>query len=588
MTPYSYHYDKNELESAFELDDDDSIFSRTSLDHHLSQHQHKRTSHNLDQDDNDDDDDALSLLSDHDEQTLLPSARHSNRSTASIFSFETIPMIPLTQTQSRAPELQRKVSLINGLGLVIGSMIGSGLFSSPGPVLEATGATGTALLVWLAAGLLALSGALCYAELGTLFTENGGEILYLGRAYGSMVAFVFEFVTIMVQKPGSVAIVCTVLGEYISRIAYHTYFFNIPHDSDAAVELADSVIPDFLPKLVATVSLILLGLINTLSTRAGIHVQDILTVLKVLTAVIISVTGVVLLAQGTMQGNSFQTEPLFAGIDSIGFGQYTMAFYSGLWAYDGWNSLNYISGEMKDPHRDLPRVLFFGIPLVIICYLLANVAYLGVLRPEVVMHTNTVAMDFGKKVFGQIGGILFAASVALSCFGSANASIFTGSRIIYVSAKQGHLPAFLGKLNGNRQTPVTAVALQLALTTIFIWVGSFRALIKFYSVCAWLFHFLGVFSLLVFRYREPELKRPFKVWLPTPILFCMIALFLFTTPFLEAPYESLSALGFLLLAIPIYLVNIKYRATLISFWIDITDRVRRKHKGYQGMEMTET
>ncbi|KAI8342113.1 amino acid/polyamine transporter I [Chlamydoabsidia padenii] len=524
--------------------------------------QHRRTTP-----DDEDDDDALSLLSDQqDEQTLLPSARHPNRSTTSVFSFETIPMIPLTQTQARAPELQRKVSFINGLGLVIGSMIGSGLFSSPGAVLEATGAPGTALMIWLVAGLLALSGALCYAELGTIFTENGGEILYLGRAYGSMVAFVFEFVTITVQKPGSVAIICIVLGEYISRIIYHSYFFKVPHDSNAAVEIADSVIPDFLPKLVAFGALVLLSLLNAISTRAGIRVQDILTVLKILTAVIISVTGVVMLAKGTMAGNTFQEEPLFGGLDKVNFGQYTMAFYSGLWAYDGWNSLNVVAGEMKDPHRDLPRVIYFGIPLVILSYLLANVAYLGVLRPQVLMHTNTVAMDFGKKVFGPIGGILFAVCVAMSCFGSANASIFTGSRIIYVSAKQGHLPAFFGKLNGSRQTPVMAVLLQLTLTTLFIWTGSFRALVKFYSVCAWLFHFLAVFSLLIFRYKEPELKRPFKVWLGTPILFCMVALFLFTTPFLEAPYESLSAIGFVLLAIPIWLINVKYRSAIVSYW----------------------
>ncbi|KAI8074368.1 amino acid/polyamine transporter I [Gongronella butleri] len=511
---------------------------------------------------------------------------HANRSSNSVFSLESIPMIPLTQTQARAPELQKKVTFVNGLGLVVGSMIGSGLFSSPGPVFEATGAPGTALLIWLISGLLALSGALCYAELGTMLPMNGGESVYLGRAYGSLVAFVFEFVTIAVQKPGSVAIVCIVLGEYVSRIAYHTYFFQVPHDSDAAVEMADSVIPDFLPKVIALVTLLLLSGLHAVSVRAGIHVQDVLTVIKVLTAVIIAVTGVVMLAKGTMQGNSFESTPLFAGFDAISFGQYTIAFYSGLWAYDGWNNLNYVSGEMKQPHRDLPRVIIFGIPLVIVSYLLANVAYLGVLRPQVLMHTNTVAMDFGKKVFGPLGGILFAVSVALSCFGTANASIFTGARIIYVSAKQGHLPAFLGTLNTKRQTPTTALILQLVLTTVFILVGSFRALVNFYSVCAWLFYFLAVLSLLVLRYKEPELKRPYRVWLSTPILFCLVALFLCTTPFIEAPLSSLAAIGFVLLAVPIWALQVKYRAA-INGWIErIYDTNRRR--GYQGMEMTES
>ncbi|CAO3637716.1 unnamed protein product [Cunninghamella blakesleeana] len=497
-------------------------------------------------------------------------------------------MIPLTQTQARGPELQKKVTFINGLGLVVGSMIGSGLFSSPGPVLEATQAPGTALLIWLIAGLLALSGALSYAELGAMLPMNGGESVYLGRAYGSLVAFVFEFITIMVQKPGSNAIVCIVLGEYISRIIFHTYFFQVPHDSDLAVELADAIIPDFLPKLIAILTLVIISILNSVSARAGIHVQDVLTMIKVLAAVVISITGVVLMAKGTMEGNSFETVPFFDKIETVTFGQYTMALYSGLWAYDGWNNLNYVSGEMKNPHRDLPRVIFFGIPLVIVTYILANVAYLGVLRPQVVMHTNTVAMDFGKKVFGPTGGILFAVCVALSCFGTANASIFTGARIIYVSAKQGHLPSFLGKLNGNRHTPITAILLQLILTTLFILVGSFRVLVNFYSVCAWLFYFLAVFSLLIFRYKEPELKRPYRVWLSTPILFCLVALFLCTTPFIEAPLESLTAIGFLFISIPIWLVQIKYKSKIVSLWNGIIDKIKGNPRGYQGMEMTET
>ncbi|KAI9323068.1 amino acid permease-domain-containing protein [Dichotomocladium elegans] len=560
------------------------------------------------------DDEVLSLLSsasdDNDDQTLLP-AHHRNRSTTSVFSFESIPMIPLTQTQVQGPELQKKVTFWNGLGFVISAMIGSGLFSSPGPVLEATGAPGTALVIWLVSGTLALSGALCYAELGTMLPMNGGESVYLNRAYGSLVSFTFEFVSIVVQRPGSMAIVCTVFGEYVSRIAYHTYFFHLPHDSDKAVELADAIIPPFLPKLLAITSLVVVSAINSFSVRAGLRVQDALTMVKVLTALVISVSGIVILAKGTMVGNSFQGDP-FAGFGDLSFGQYALAFYSGLWAYDGWNNLNYVSGEMKDPHRDLPRVIIFGLPLVIFCYLLSNVAYLAVLRPEVVMHTNSVAMDFGKKLFGATGGILLAVCVALSCFGTANATAFTGARIIYVSAKQGHIPGFFGKLSVTRQTPITAIVLQAVITSILILVGSFRALINFYSLCAWIFYFLAVLSLLIFRYKEPELKRPYRVWLSTPVIFCIVALFLCTTPFIEAPYESLISLACVLFAIPIWLVQVKFKDHIIrlfsskstfaalmertfipvSMYADLflaalTNRLRGRPLGYQGMSMTE-
>ncbi|GAN02973.1 L-methionine transporter [Mucor ambiguus] len=569
-------YQESALDATFRIheSDADSLFSTGS--------------HHFNRDDQDEEDDRHNDMDD-DHQTLLPLTHHDNSSSNSVFSFEAIPMIPLSQTQARGPELQKKVSFWNGLGLVVGLMIGSGLFSSPGPVLESSGAYGTALVVWLISGLLAMCGALCYAELGTMLPMNGGEAVYLGRAFGSLVSFMFEFVTIVIQKPGSLAIVCIVFGDYVSRIAYHTYFFNVPHDSDASVELADSVIPPFLPKLLAVVCLLVLTLVNALSVRAGIRVQDVLTVVKVLTAIVISVVGVVVLTnKGLVVGNSLQGDP-FEGFGSISFGQFAVAFYSGLWAYEGWNNLNYVSGEMKDPHRDLPRVIIFGIPLVIFCYMLSNVAYLAALRPEVVMHTNTVAMDFGKKIFGPAGGIIFAVCVALSCFGSANASVFTGARIIYVSAKQGHIPSFFGKLSQSRQTPILALLLQACLTTVMIMIGSFRMLVNFYSLSAWIFYFLAVLSLLIFRYTEPDLKRPYRVWLSTPILFCMVALFLCTTPFIETPIESAIALGIVLLAIPIWLVHVKFRPWIARGWEHITSRIKgnRNRQGYHGMEMTE-
>ncbi|KAG1551506.1 hypothetical protein G6F49_008965 [Rhizopus delemar] len=497
--------------------------------------------HNANLDGSDSEDSLFSTGSHHftddrDDQTLLPLTQHANTSSTSVFSFETIPMIPLSQTQARGPELQKKVSFINGLGLVVGLMIGSGLFSSPGPVLEFSGSYGTALVVWFISGLLALCGALCYAELGTMLPMNGGETVYLGRAFGSLVSFMFEFVTIAVQKPGRLAIICIVFGEYVSRIAYHTYYFNVPHDSDASVELADAIIPKFLPKLLAVACLLILTLINAISIPAGIRLQDILTIFKVLTAVVISVMGVVVLSnKGIIAGgNSIEGDP-FKGLNSISFGQFALAFYS------------------------------------------ANVAYLAVLKPEVIIHTNTVSMDFGKKMFGPAGGILFAICVALSCFGSANADVFTGARIIYVSAKQGHIPGFFGKLSQSRQTPILALILQAVLTVVMIMIGSFRVLINFYSMSSWIFYFLAVLSLLVFRYTEPDLNRPYRVWLSTPILFCMVALFLCTTPFIEAPVESLVALSFILLAIPLWIIHVSCIKSLFS-----------KNTGYQGVDMAET
>lgn len=553
-----------DLDEAFELESSEDIEGYHA--HELDTFLNRPTSPHSDDDDRSEA-----------EQSFLPDAHHRDASVTSLFSLESIPMIPLSLSQARAPDLQKKVSLINGLGLVIGSMIGSGLFSSPGPVLEAVGAPGTSLVVWLASGLIAMMGALCYAELGSMLPMNGGETVYLNRAFGSLISFVFEFVTIVVQKPGSLAIVCVIFGEYVSRIIFHTYFFSTPHDTDAAVQLADSVIPAYLPKLIAIICVFLVSAINALSVKAGIRAQDILTILKLLAAAVIAIVGLVILGRDGSRGSHSFDGDLFSGYDQVSFGQYTLALYSGLWAYDGWNNLNYVSGEMKNPNRDLPRVIFIGIPTVILFYILANVAYLAVLPSNVIVHTNTVAMDFGKKLFGSVGGILFALCVALSCFGTANATVFTSSRIVFVSAKQGHIPAFFGKVSPARQTPQTAILLLAVLSIIMIVPGSFKTLVNFYSVCAWLFYFLAVLALIVLRFKEPELKRPYKTWLSTPILFCAIAIFLFVMPFVEAPWESFAALGFTALGVPVWLLRVKYGDSVQRFMEAMATRLGCKN-----------
>ncbi|CAG8571684.1 2419_t:CDS:2 [Diversispora eburnea] len=462
-----------------------------------------------------------SIGEEEDQQTsfIQDNERHSD-----FFDFdEHLIPLTLTETQRRPTHLEKKITFLNGLTLVLGTMIGSGIFASPGPVVKNAGSVGMSLVVWLICGLLACTGALTYAELGTEIPISGGEHAYLSHAYGSLPAFLFSWT----------AITSVIFAEYLNRIIYHTAF-------DDAKEHPTAATHKWLNKIVAILCVITVSLINTYSVRLATRTQDLFTAVKMFSLAVIAVIGFVVLGKGGRNENF--DEDLFYGT-STKAGDYALAFYS---------------------ERDLPRVIMVGLPLVIIFYLLANVAYYAVLPSSIVIQTNTIALDFGREMFGPVGGILFALCVAASCFGAANGGIFTGSRLIYVAGREGYLPTVFGKVHSTWNTPTAALIMQAVLTIVFIIPGSFTTLLNFVSVAGWVFYFLTSFGLFILRWREPNLERPYKVWLTTPLIFCCVAVFLIVMPFVKVPLESLAALCFILAGIPFWYVRVKYKESFTS------------------------
>ncbi|CAG8658258.1 10508_t:CDS:2, partial [Dentiscutata heterogama] len=465
-------------------------------------------------------------------------------------------LIPLALTEIRRNpnNLEKEVTFFNGLNLVIGTIIGAGIFASPGPVVLHAGSVGMSLVVWLICGLLACTGALTYAELGSEIPISGGEHAYLSHAYGSFPAFLFSWTAITCLKPGGNAIIAVIFAEYLNRIIYHSAFESEESHPSPSTH-------NVLTKIVAIICVIVISLINTYSVRLATRTQDLFTAIKLITLIVIAVIGFIVLGRGGMTTN-FDGD-LFAG-SSHRMSDYALAFYSGLFAYDGWNTVNVIAGEMKNPSRDLPRIIMLGLPIVIIFYLLANVAYYAVLPSSIVKQTNTIALDFGRKMFGPIGGILFALCVAASCFGAANGGIFTGSRLIYVAGREGYLPTLFGKVHDKWNTPTAALAMQAMLTIILIIPGSFIGLLNFVSVAGWVFYFLTSFGLFILRWREPSLERPYRVWLITPTIFCCVAIFLVVMPFTRVPLESIAALGFILAGVPFWYIRVKYKQSFTT------------------------
>lgn len=505
-------------------------------------------------------------------------------STGSIFEFGTT-LYPLSRTapldsyevaQRNRLEKDKTLTYFNGLSLVIGIIIGSGIFSAPSQVNSHAGSPGGALIGWLVAGLLAWTGAACFAELGGALPLNGGAQVYLSMIFGKWVGFLFTWAAVLMLKPGSAAIISIIFGEYVVRACLG----------------ADAIhVNPWLNKAVALVVLVAVTLLNCVSKKVSTRSADALMILKFVALIAVTITGIVV-ATGAIRpavDPEWRKMNWFAGT-SRDPSEWAISLYAGLWAYDGWDNVNFVAGEFINPKRDIPLVIHTSMPVVIIFFVLANVSYYLVLPPSVIDSSNTVAIAFGSAAYGHIGAVLFALAVSGSCFGALNASTFASGRLVYVAGKEGYLPDFFARIGvrsansirttsfrprgrpsrigqllsrfghifadpdgeGFFHTPVNALVLNAVLTAIYILIGEFRTLLSFYGVIGYGFLFLVVLGVIVLRVRDPGLERPYKTWITTPIIFCCVCLFLLSRTAFSEPIKTLGVVAFVLLGVPVY------------------------------------
>ena len=472
-------------------------------------------------------------------------------------------------------EKHKSLTYLNGLSLVVGLIIGSGIFSSPAQVNINAGSYGASLVVWTVAGILAWTGAASYAELGGAIPLNGGAQIYLSKIFGEWAGFLFTWCAVFVLKPGSAAIIAIIGGEYVVR---------------AAVGPDAENVSAWINKGMALAGVTLVVLFNCISTKLGTRLSDIFMFFKFLALFGITITGIVVAATGfTWQGQpntDWKTTDWFNGT-STDPSNWAVALYAGLWAFDGWDNTNYVVGEFLNPHRDLPRVIHTAMPLVILSYLLASVAYIFVLPISVIQSSNTIAVQFGSVVFGRIGSLVLAVIVAGSCFGALNATTFTSGRLVYAAGKEGFLPGFLGhigmpgmrepsnrlqrrswasktlnRLIGDNEggfgfTPINAMLFNAILCAAYIVVGEFGTLVTFYGVAGYTFYFVTVLGLIVLRVREPYLERPYRTWISTPIIFCCVSLFLLSRAIFAKPVQTLIVIAFVAAGVPVYFWRVK-------------------------------
>ncbi|KAJ4985788.1 amino acid transporter [Stagonosporopsis vannaccii] len=473
---------------------------------------------------------------------------------------------PTSALQGGALEKNKSLTFVNGLSLVIGLIIGSGIFSSPSQVNKNAGSPGASLLVWVVAGVLAWTGAASYAELGGAIPLNGGAQVYLSKIFGEWAGFLFTWCAVTVLKPGSAAIIAIIFGEYLVRAVI-------------GAEAVDA--SAWLNKGIALVGLVVVTALNCVSTKLGTRSADVFMFLKFVALLGVFVIGIVVATTGLSYRGDANTDWKKQGWfdnTSHNISNWAVALYAGLWAFDGWDNVNYVTAEFKNPARDLPRVIHTSLPLVILCYLLANISYFFVLPTHVIESSNTVAVAFGSQVFGPVGAFVLALFVSGSCFGALNATTFTSGRLVYAAGKEGYMPSLFGTIGLGKShrairlnaattsssrgpqkmvswfadpdagfffTPISAMLLNAAITAIYIVTGSFDSLVTFYGVAGYTFYFQTVLGLIILRVREPDLERPYKTWITTPIIFCCVSLFLLSRAVFAEPVQTLLVVAFM-------------------------------------------
>lgn len=429
-----------------------------------------------------------------------------------------------------AGKLSRNVTLLQGVSLMVGVMIGSGIFVTPRYVLLHSGSVGMTLLVWISSGVMATLGALCYCELGTLIQRSGGELTYIREALGPLAGFLVSWTMVLILKPASVAIITLSFASYAIQ----------PFMSDNFMETEQLI------KAIAAVCIVLITSVNCLSSHWAGQMQIVFMVMKLLAIGIIVLIGASKIANG--QYENLQSP--FKGTNP-NIGEIAHAFFSGLWAYDGWNQLNYVTEELQNPHKNLPRGVMIALPLVTLCYTLVNVAYFSILTPAEVLSSDAVAVSVAEKVHPTLV-VVMPLFVACSCYGAANGSIFTNGRVVCSAAKEGHMPRFLATINEHFNTPLRAIMFPSSISICLLLLGNLDSLLSCFSFVAWIFLGGTFLSLLILRWKRPHDLRPYKVWIGIPVVMVMVSCYLVTAPLLAKPQSSAVALCFVLSGIPVY------------------------------------
>ena len=440
-------------------------------------------------------------------------------------------------------ELKRVLGPWAAASIVVGTVIGSGIFLVPKTMIASVGSVRVVFVVWIVGGLLSLAGALSYAELAAAIPEAGGEYAFLREAYGPMWGFLYSWTQMWVAKSGSIATLATGFFLYLANFfpPLDTVFYSIPlpigpHGGPLDIRYG---------QLLAIVLIVLLAWLNYYGVKLGGNVQVAVTAVKV------ALIAAIILA-GLLLGHAHAPAP--ASVAPLTFSGFIAALVAALWAYDGWNNVSMVSSEVRRPQRNLPLALIGGTLGVIGIYLFANAAYFHVLTPAEVAGGTRVAADMMGKVMGAIGANAVSLAAMISIFAALNGSILSGARVPYAAARQGYFFAFVGRVHPQHRTPGGSILLLSAWSALLVLSGRYDDLFNLVIFASWILYGMTAAAVIVLRYKKPALERPYRtLGYPTvPALFILAAAILLVSTAFDRPRESFMGIALILAGLPFY------------------------------------
>jgi APA family basic amino acid/polyamine antiporter len=430
------------------------------------------------------------------------------------------------------PELPRVLGLFSIVAIVVGTMIGSGIFINPAKVAKDVGTPELMMAVWIVGGILSFFGALSLAELGAAFSQAGGIYIYLREAYGTLIAFLFGWTLFLVVEAGTLA---TLAVGFSTK--YLPYFVKLS---------------GLQGKVVAVALILILAMVNYMGVKKGALVMNFLTSIKFIALIGVCVV-VFIFAKGStgnFLSSSSGVQPAGGGV----LGSFGVALVAALWAYKGWETSTYSAGEIKNPQKQLPLGLFIGSASVIFLYILANLAYLYVFPAAKMAQSDRIAADVMQAAVGPVGASIIALIILTSITGTCNGHLMTSPRAFYAMAKDGLFFKSVAKIHPKYLTPHVAIIVMAVWGCILSTSGTFEQLFTYVIFGYWIFMGLTVAGVIILRKKMPDLPRPYKTWgYPvTPILFILSAVFLTLNSLIRTFWNSSAGLGVIAIGIPVY------------------------------------
>jgi amino acid transporter len=424
--------------------------------------------------------------------------------------------------------LPRSLGVWSAMAVLVGSTIGSGIFRVPSTVAEATGAVGAASLLWILGGIIALTGALTIAELAAMYPRSGGVFVYIREAWGPLPAFLFGWTELIVIRPSALGAIAMIFAEYT-----RTFF-----------DLTETGV-----RIVAALAIAALALTNYRSLVWAAVIENTTTAAKVLALVGLAFIAFLFgdFAAGALGSGAISFSPISWG----GFG---VALIAVMWTYDGWADLTFIAGEVKDPGRTLPRALLGGTAVIMVVYLLVNLAYLWVLTLDEMAASSLVAADTATHIFGRAGAAAVGSLVMLSAFGALTGSMMTGPRIFWAMADDDLFFRPIAKVHPRYGTPHVAIILAALLGIGYVMIRTFEQLADAFILGIWPFYALAVGAVFILRRRRPEVARPYRTigYPVVPLIFLVASIGMLGNAVVEQPVSTLIGFGIILAGVPVY------------------------------------